>query len=60
VEICLNFDNNLQQHLTAKRWQVVMERPMARGAEPLTLGALSASAAAPKTTFKLKLGHIKK
>ncbi len=36
--------------LTAKRWHVVMERPMARGGDPLTLGALSSSAAAPKTT----------
>ena len=36
--------------LTAKRWQVVMERPMASGADPLTEGVLSSSAAAAKTT----------
>jgi hypothetical protein len=36
--------------LTAKRWQVVIESPMASGADPLTLGALRSSAAAPKTT----------
>ena len=33
----------------AKRWQVVMERPMARGALPFTFGALLSSAAAAKT-----------
>ena len=36
--------------LTANRWQVVMDSPIARGADPLTLGALSSSAAAAKTT----------
>ena len=34
----------------ANRWQVVMESPMASGAEPFTLGALLPSAAAPNTT----------
>ena len=34
----------------ANRWQVVMDSPMARGAEPFTLPALLASAAAAKTT----------
>ena len=32
---------------TAKRWQVVMDNPIAKGADPLTLGALCSSAAAP-------------
>ena len=34
----------------ANKWQVVMERPMARGADPLTLGLLLPSAAEAKTT----------
>ena len=36
--------------LTANRWQVVIDNPMARGAEPLTFMALFSSAAAAKTT----------
>ena len=36
--------------LTAKRWQVVMESPIANGADPLTLGALCSSAADAYTT----------
>ena len=34
----------------ANKWQVVMDRPMARGADPLTLGVLLSSAAEAKTT----------
>ena len=34
----------------ANRRQVVMDRPMARGGDPLTLAALLSSAAAPNTT----------
>ena len=44
--------------LTANRWQVVMESPMASGADPFTLGVLSLSAAAAKTT-KTKTNVIK-
>ena len=34
----------------ANKWQVVMDRPMAKGADPLTLGVLLSSAAEAKTT----------
>ena len=40
----------LNLRLTAKRWQVVMESPIANGADPLTLGALCSSAADAYTT----------
>jgi hypothetical protein len=40
--------------LTANIWQAAMESPMASGADPFTLGALSSSAAAAKTTFTKK------
>ena len=35
----------------ANRWQAVMDRPMASGADPFTLAELNWSAAAPNTTI---------
>lgn len=35
----------------ANRWQAVMDKPMASGADPFTLGELNWSAAAPNTTM---------
>merc|ERR1719270_157623 len=34
----------------ANKWQVVMDKPIAKGADPLTLGVLLSSAAEAKTT----------